>query len=125
MAEELEVKVVCVNDEKHTELGFVFSSLGATYNDIRLAIKEDELTTSEFQMLSIGGSVFSSKQEEKMKLRGDVVHIRLIVPSNGVGANKRSLSSVASTTSSMGDGLENGNMSKQPRIEECSTEIIN
>ena len=125
MDEEIEVKVVSVNcDGEHTQLGFVFSSLGATYSDVRLAIKEDEITTSEFQMLSIGSSVFSSKQEEKMKLRGDVVHIRLIDTSNG-GTNKRPLSSMASTTSSEGDGLGNANMNKQPRNQEPSIEVIN
>lgn len=41
---ELEVKVVCVNcDDKRTQLGFIFTSLGATNTDIRLTIKEDEL----------------------------------------------------------------------------------
>ena len=45
---ELEVKVVCVNcDDKHTQLRFVFTSLDATYTDIRLTINEDELTTYE------------------------------------------------------------------------------
>jgi hypothetical protein len=83
MDEEIEVKVVSTNcDDEHTQLDFVFASLGATYSDVRLAIKEDEITTSKFQMLSIGSSVFSSKQKEKMKLRGDVVHIRLIATSN-------------------------------------------
>ena len=125
MDEEIEVKVVSINcDDERTQLGFVFSSLGATYSDVRLEIKEDEITTSEFQMLSIGSSVFSSKQEEKMKLRGDVVHIKLIATSNG-GTNKRPLSSMASTTSSEGDGLGNGNMNKQPRIQEPSIEAIN
>ena len=127
MAEELEVKVVSVNcDDEHTQLGFVFSSLGATYSDVKLAIKEDEITTSEFQMLSIGGSVFSSKQEEKMKIKGDVVHIRLIVTPDG-GISKRLMSSMASTTSSEGDDCVNGlndNMNNQP-IEEPSIEVIN
>ena len=54
---ELEVKVVCVKcDDEHTQLRFVFTSLDATYIDIRLAINEGRLTTSESQMLIVGGS---------------------------------------------------------------------
>lgn len=126
---ELEVKVVCVNcDDEHTQLGFVFTSLSATYIDIRLTIKEDELTTSEFQMLSAGGSVFLSKQEQKMKLRGNVLHIRLVASSNVGGTNKRMLSSIAFTISLEGDSLgndSNGVMNKQPRIQEPSIEVTN
>ena len=90
---ELEVKFVCVNcGDKRTQLGFIFTSLGATNTDIRLTIKEDELTTFEFQMLSAGGSIFFSRQEQKMKLKGDLVHIRVVASSNIGDTNKCILS---------------------------------
>jgi hypothetical protein len=107
---EVEIKVVCVNcDDEHTQLGFVFTSLYATYTDIRLTFNEDELTISKSQMLSDDSMevVFSSKQEPKMKLRGDVVHIQLGASSNVGGTNKRMLSSIAFTTSLKGDSLGN------------------
>jgi len=44
-------------------------NLGATYTNVRLAIKEDGIRADEFWRL------FSSKQEEKMKLRKNAVHI--------------------------------------------------
>ena len=48
---------MCVKcDDEHTQLRFVFTSLDATYIDIRLAINEGRLTTLESQMLIVGGS---------------------------------------------------------------------
>ena len=79
MEEDLEFKIMSVEcDEQHNRIGLVFSTLGATYSKIRATIQDDEITTRVFQMLTSGGSVLSSKQEEKMKVKGDVVYIRFV-----------------------------------------------
>jgi hypothetical protein len=44
-------------------------------------------------MLTSGGSVLSAKQEEKMKMKGDVVYIRF-VNQNACSGGKRFMSSI-------------------------------
>ena len=121
MEEDLEFKIVSVEcDEQHNRIGSVFSTLGATYSKIRAAIREDEITSGVFQMLTSGGSVLSAKQEEKMKMKGDVVYIRFVNPNVGVGG-KRSMSSVESSISA---DDQVGNDEDLPMTEQQKNKVI-
>jgi len=121
MEEDLEFKIVSVEcDEQHNRIGSVFSTLGATYSKIRAAIREDEITDGVFQMLTSGGSVLSAKQEEKMKLKGDVVYIRF-VNQNARFGGKRSMSSVES---SMSADDQVGNGGDLPMTEQQKDPVI-
>ena len=121
MEEDLEFKIVSIEcDEQHNWIGSVFSTLGATYSKIRATIQDDEITTGVFQMLTSGRSVLSSKQEEKMKVKGDVVYIRFVNQNAGFGG-KRSMSSVESSMS-VDDQVGNGG--DQPMTEQREDQVI-
>ena len=121
MEEDLEFKIVSVEcDEQHNRIGLVFSIGGATYSKIRATIQEDEITRGVFQMLTNGRSVLSAKQEEKMKVKGDVVYIRFVNQSVGFGG-KRSLSSVESSISA-DDQVGNGG--DMPMAEQQNDKVI-